>query len=76
MPVLRLELKVCEGCGGLWVRAQGRTNPYCVGCSQRLSDFPRGTRRPKPTVQRCRGGVSKGPIVMRRTETVSNVEVQ
>jgi hypothetical protein len=51
MKDFRVELKVCEGCGALWLRTTGHGN-YCRGCSQRLSDFPaprlsfrRGRRR-------------------------------
>lgn len=49
MKYLRMDLKVCEGCGTLWLR---RTNPtgtnphsaargvYCRACATRLADFP------------------------------------
>lgn len=36
---IRVELKVCEGCGGLWLRAQNH-GVYCRPCAVRLSDFP------------------------------------
>jgi hypothetical protein len=36
---LCLELKVCEGCGALWLRAQNH-GAYCRRCALRLSDFP------------------------------------
>jgi hypothetical protein len=65
MFALRLELKVCEGCGGLWVRRQGRSNPYCVGCSERLMDFPKRSRRPKSAVRRC-SGKSSEPLMERQ----------
>ena len=32
MVYLRVQLKVCEGCGGLWFRTQGGTNIYCSSC--------------------------------------------
>lgn len=56
-----VELKVCEGCGGLWIRAQGH-GVYCRGCAQRLSEYPppreRGRRGRKPKVRLvvCEGG--------------------
>jgi hypothetical protein len=70
MFALRLELKVCEGCGGLWVRRQGRSNPYCVGCSQRLSDFPQRSRRPKAAGTRCSGKSSECAAELRLASEV------
>ena len=40
----RVNLKVCEGCGALWLRAEGQsvTAPgrYCTACTGRLSQMP------------------------------------
>lgn len=33
MKFLRLQLKVCEGCGGLWFRAVEDGKVYCERCS-------------------------------------------
>lgn len=51
MKDFRVELKICEGCGALWLRSAGH-GIYCRGCAQRLSEFPapqlrfrRGRRR-------------------------------
>ena len=46
-PAPRIDLKVCEGCGALWVRAQAGSTPagvYCRRCAGRLSSFPRAAR--------------------------------
>ncbi len=40
MRYLLRELKVCEGCGTLWVRTNAADGVYCQGCSARLRDFP------------------------------------
>lgn len=40
MMHLRIELKVCEGCGALWLRSEQRNSVYCTTCSTRLSHFP------------------------------------
>ena len=40
MNHLRLELKVCEGCGTLWVRADRASGVYCATCVRRLAEFP------------------------------------
>ena len=45
MVYSRVYLKVCEGCGGLWFRAQDRTNVYCASCETRLRSFSRPTKR-------------------------------
>ena len=37
---LRIQLKVCEGCGCLWYRAQVETRVYCSQCYERFKDFP------------------------------------
>jgi uncharacterized Zn finger protein (UPF0148 family) len=45
---LRIFLKVCEGCGVLWFRANGCAEVYCPGCARRMRSLPpvRRTRRP------------------------------
>ena len=38
---LRVQIKVCEGCGCLWYRKQTDNNHvYCAGCTERLREFP------------------------------------
>jgi len=37
---LRVHLKVCEGCGCLWFRAQTQGGVYCTCCEEKLKDFP------------------------------------
>jgi hypothetical protein len=36
---LCVQLKVCEGCGCLWIRAQDQ-GVYCRECETKLRDFP------------------------------------
>ena len=40
MKHLRLELKVCEGCGALWLRTGVMEGVYCSRCYCHLSNFP------------------------------------
>ena len=40
MKYLRLELKVCEGCGVLWLRRGIENGVYCTTCTARLASFP------------------------------------
>jgi hypothetical protein len=37
---LRVQLKICEGCGCLWYRAQTQGSVYCHRCEAKLKDFP------------------------------------
>jgi hypothetical protein len=44
MNGIRVELKVCEVCGALWLRAAGQ-GVYCRGCAVRLAEFPASRMR-------------------------------
>jgi len=35
-----VHLKICEGCGCLWYRAQTQGSVYCQRCEIKLKDFP------------------------------------
>jgi hypothetical protein len=37
---LRLQLKICEGCGCLWYRALNHGSVYCQRCALKLKEFP------------------------------------
>jgi len=37
---LRVQLKICEGCGCLWYRIQTLGSVYCKECEVKLKDFP------------------------------------
>jgi len=59
MNYLRLELKVCEGCGVLWLRTGVGDGVYCQKCAFQLSAFPAargkhgGGRKPHLVRERC-----------------------
>jgi hypothetical protein len=55
MLYLKVHLKVCEGCGGLWFRTEDRGDVYCSSCAGRLKGYPR-------MVTRRRGRPCKKPI--------------
>jgi hypothetical protein len=62
-----LHLKICEGCGRLWLRNHTVSDVYCHQCTVHFSDFPAPrSRRPKgrpsrerhsPVMQLIEGGV-------------------
>jgi DNA-directed RNA polymerase subunit M/transcription elongation factor TFIIS len=41
VEVVRMELKYCERCGGLLVRAQDSEVTYCASCAVKMAELPR-----------------------------------
>lgn len=54
---LRVQLKICEGCGCLWFRAQGQRTVYCKSCETKLKDFP------PPQIHRRPGRRGRKPLL-------------
>ena len=54
LPLQSLELKYCERCGGLWLRASGAAAVYCPPCTSEMAALPpaRGIYAPSPGPQR------------------------
>lgn len=54
----RLELKYCECCGGLWLRAEGAQESRCGACVGKATDFAgawaRGLQRRSDTERTAR----------------------
>ena len=48
----RLELKICERCGGLWLRPAASEWRYCRGCLESLREYPDPHRKPEREVAR------------------------
>ena len=48
MTYLSVTLKVCEGCGTLWIRSQVGTTVYCAHCAEKLRSFPDPKTRLRP----------------------------
>jgi len=42
---VRVELKYCEHCGGLWVR-EGGAGVYCAKCQARVAELPEVKKKP------------------------------
>ena len=60
---LRVHLKICEGCGCLWYRAQTQGSVYCNSCEEKLKDFPTPEsrkRRGRPAPQDAGEGLGSG----------------
>lgn len=43
---VRVELKYCEHCGGLWVRERGMGEVYCEKCQPKVADLPAPKKKP------------------------------
>jgi ribosomal protein L37AE/L43A len=43
---VRVELKYCEHCGGLWVRESGAGTVYCENCQAKVADLPTPKKKP------------------------------
>jgi hypothetical protein len=44
---LRMELKYCERCGGLWLRECGVALVYCTNCESEVADLPVPKEKPQ-----------------------------
>lgn len=61
-----LDLKVCEGCGALWLRAGVAGGVYCRRCVIRLNELPMprgrhaGGRKPSASSRRGQGCAAVG----------------
>ena len=72
MNYLRMDLKVCEGCGALWLRPGVSGGIYCKGCQATLADFPvaRGRRVPLGP-RRRRNGIHSVSLNRNRVAAVA-----
>jgi len=43
---VRVELKYCEYCGGLWIRERGAGVVYCEKCQGQLEEMPMRKKKP------------------------------
>jgi hypothetical protein len=44
---VRVELKYCERCGGLWLRECGTGAVYCGNCREQVADLPIPKKKPQ-----------------------------
>ena len=42
--LIRMELKYCEACGGLWFRHADAEEVYCARCLERMGEIAVGRR--------------------------------
>jgi hypothetical protein len=51
LEIVRVELKYCERCGGLWLRIWGSEDVYCPDCIEEVLELPIGRKGRKPRLQ-------------------------
>jgi hypothetical protein len=49
---MKLELKICERCGKLWLRPAAKRWAYCRPCLAKVHELPPVKLRPQRTVPR------------------------
>jgi hypothetical protein len=47
---VRMELKYCERCGGLWLRECGAGVVYCDRCQPKVDDLPIPKKKPERVI--------------------------
>lgn len=47
---VRMELKYCERCGGLWLRECGAGVVYCEHCQPKVDDLPFPKKKPERVI--------------------------
>ena len=68
-----LELKICERCGGLWLRPSESRWIYCGTCKQKVSELPKASMGNGQKRSQAREGKFSGvetAQVIARTERV------
>jgi len=48
---LKVEVKYCERCGGLWLRYAGSGQVYCVSCAPDMGKVARGPKKQPRSVK-------------------------
>jgi hypothetical protein len=62
MKYLRVEVKICEGCGALWLRTGVEDGVYCSGCVVRMAGFPLAAGK-RPGGRPCTGRPRRRPHI-------------
>jgi Zn-finger nucleic acid-binding protein len=57
---VKIELKYCERCGGLWLRYAGNPQVYCVSCAPDMADVARAPKKQPKTVKL--NGINGGAV--------------
>jgi len=71
---IRVELKYCERCGGLWLRPQGAEGVYCASCRVGLAAMP-DPRKAPPRKARRRDARAQVQKVALREDLQSSAQI-
>ena len=77
-PIIQLELKYCERCGGLWLRPQGVGEVYCGRCRVHLAQMSRPFwgRPGKPRLPRPQREDLQGQVEIEYLQAVTGLEAR
>lgn len=64
MEFLRVQLKVCEGCGGLWFRTQSTEDVYGRCCAKKLAQHAKANPEERRGRRPARYPMAMGQVVM------------
>jgi uncharacterized Zn finger protein (UPF0148 family) len=73
-----MELKYCERCGGLWLRALGDQEVYCGSCRVHIAGMPRAVyeRSGKPRLPCPKPEDLRAQVQIEYLQAVAEVEVR
>jgi hypothetical protein len=71
-----VELKYCERCGGLFLRARGSGAEYCGGCQTHVDELPRRAERTSRKDRASRRGDLAGGAPIGSLLGVAEMEVR
>jgi hypothetical protein len=65
MEYLRVQLKVCEGCGGLWFRTETLAKVYCTGCTGKMAGHAKARLEDRPGRRAKHGSGAQTQVQLR-----------
>ena len=72
---IQVELKYCERCGGLWLRARGTDGVYCSSCRLCLEAMPNPGEAP-PRKARSRRKARRQETAVQRANLPNTVRIE
>jgi len=72
---IQVELKYCERCGGLWLRARGTNGVYCSSCRLCLEAMPNPGEAP-PRKARSRRKARTQETAVQRANLSSPIRIE
>jgi uncharacterized Zn finger protein (UPF0148 family) len=71
---IRVGLKYCERCGGLWLRLQGASGVYCANCRVRLAAMPNPGEAPPRKARRRKARAQGRDVQEENVQSPARIE--